>query len=156
MASRPSRTAHKRYINVTRALMKDIAVVFVAGKNDGQVLPWNTRLNRPERVTAALAGALADGVYPWQVHCVVTTRERCGTENALVYDVPAPHPVRQSQIALGLNEIHKDMLSDVDADIRLTAAWVAVTTGEPMEAEQLKGILTKCGAYDFAAAWEER
>ena len=55
MASRPHKTAAKRYYTIARLVVKDLLVVFVAGQNDGKVQVWNRKKKRIERISETLA-----------------------------------------------------------------------------------------------------
>lgn len=156
MASRPHKTAAKRYYTIARLVVKDLLVVFVAGKNEnGKVQVWNRKRKRIERISATTASAIADVPHKWLLHCVVTMRHEDTKE--LDYNLEllaAPHPVLQSQIAKSCNELHKEMIGEVGERTRLTAAWVASPADEELDDVELSEILTNFGAYDFKAQWE--
>jgi len=153
--SRPKKTLAKRYYRVAQALMKNILLVFVAGKNDSMVIAWNRKHRREEPVGMALAGAIADGIYPWVIHCAVTGRRQDGQQYMKLEYLASPHPTMQSQISASCNELHKSMLAEFNKVHQLTAAWVASPRGEELDPAEVDGIITSAGAYDFFAQWED-
>jgi hypothetical protein len=154
MASRPNKTAAKRYFRVAQALVKDLLVVFVAGQNDGYVNCWNRKRKRVERITRPTAMAIADVPYPWMVCCAVTGRRQDGEQYAKLEWLAAPHNITQSQIAKHCNELHQQLLAKFNPMHKLTAAWVASPRGEMLDEKEIDEIITALGAYEFLAKWE--
>ncbi len=154
MASRPHKTAAKRYYTIARLVVKDLLIVFVAGQNDSKVQAWNRKKKRIERISETLAGAIADVPHKWLQHCIVTGRRQDGQEYSKLEILAPPHPVMQSQIANSCNELHKEMLTKFNKMHQLTAAWIVSPVGEELNDTELNEILTKFGAYDFKAQWE--
>lgn len=154
MASRPNRTAKKRFETIARIVTKDLLIVFVAGKNDSKVKVWNRKHNRVERLTEVTAGAIADVAYKWVMHCAVTGRRQDGQEYMKLEVLTPPHPVMQSQISNSCNELHKEMLARFNKIHQLTAAWIASPHGDELPEAEVDQIITHFGAFDFIAEWE--
>lgn len=85
MASRPNRTAAKRYYTIARLVVKDLVIVFVAGRNNGQAQVWNRKKKRLEAVTATLAGAVSAVPHKWTQRCVAAGRRQDGQDYSCVY-----------------------------------------------------------------------
>lgn len=154
MASKPSRTAAKRYHTMARLAVKDLVGVFVAGKNES-VKVWNTKKKRQEVISQTLANALIDVPYKWLQHCVITGKRQDGQLYSKLEVLEAPHPVKQSQISLACNEQHQNMLKEFNHMHLLTVAWIASPNGVELDNDELNEILTHFGAYDFLAEWEQ-
>lgn len=154
MASRPNKTASKRYQRIAKALMKDMVIVFVAGKHESKCNLWNRKLKRVEVASMSTAQAICDARYPWLIHCVITGRRQDGQQYMKVEYLESPHPVLQSQIASSCNDLHQSMMKDFNSIHTLTAAWVANPSGEEIEPGEIDQIITALGAYDFNAGWQ--
>ncbi|MGL6296236.1 MAG: hypothetical protein ACRC3K_07525, partial [Plesiomonas sp.] len=138
MASRPHKTAAKRYYTIARLVVKDLLVVFVAGKNEnGKVQVWNRKRQRIEPISATTASAIADVPHKWVQHCVVTGRRQDGQQYAKLEIMAPQHPVTQSQIAASCNELHNGMVAKFNGMHRLTAAWVASPSGIELDDQEL-------------------
>jgi len=154
MASRPNKTAAKRYNRVAQALAKNLAVVFVAGCNNGLHKIWDLKLGREIKASRAMADALSNGCYKWMIHCAVTGRRQDGQQYMKLEYLAAPQPLMQRQIAVSCNELHKELLGGFNKMHQLTAAWIGVPSGIELEPSVIDSIITKCGAFDFKAQWE--
>ncbi|GGY87771.1 hypothetical protein [Shewanella fodinae] len=153
-SSKPHKTLAKRYYNVARALLRDLVVVFVAGKNDSKVQVWNRKRGKIEFIGKPTALAISDTPMPWSVLCAVTCRRQDGQQYMRTEELAAPHPITQAQIAKHCNELHMQLLKACNPMHRLTAAWIAVPTGEELPMEEVDRIITVLGAYEFLAQWE--
>lgn len=154
MASRPNRTAKKRFETIARIVTKDILCVFVAGKNDSKVVAWNRKKQSEEVVSKITFDAIANVSHKWVMHCAVVGRRQDGQEYMKLEVLTPPHPVTHAQITKSCNELHKEMLARFNKMHQLTAAWIASPHGEELPEAEVDQIITHFGAFEFKAEWE--
>lgn len=157
MSSKPRNKKHNskgRYFRVANILLSPLVLVYVAGQNDSEVLCWNLKRNRRERVGNATALAVCDTPMPWSMFCGITCRRQDGQVYIKGETLVAPHPVKQEQITNDCNEKHKELLKTCNPAHRLTAFWIASPVGAELSEELISRLVTEYKADEFQAPWE--
>lgn len=138
----------KRHAAYARALLKKLnaVVVWVAGQNDGAVRLVNLRHGHEIPVVKELVGAIADVPHDWSVLCVALGRRQDGQEYIQTVPVSAPRCF-QDQIADELNNVHMDLIRQMNPNHRAGIAWIACPWGADISDSVAAGLLENLGAW---------
>lgn len=106
--------------------------------------------------TLEMANIIADLRFKWDIVLAVFMREKNGKLKTALKPSPAPYACHQYQLVDSLNQAHMDFVNEYDRDLICGAGWIASPYKLELTDQQIDEILTKFGAYEYLAPWQEQ
>lgn len=148
MSKRKPHNIHKRHAAYARALLKRLnaVVIWVAGQHDSKCILVSLKTGDMIPIGAELQGAIANVAHDWTVYCAAMGRRQDGEEYMKGAQVHAPR-CYQFQIADQLNDVHMDIIRDMNPNHRCGAGWIACPFSADISEEQAGMLFDKHGGW---------
>lgn len=154
MSKRKKYVAHVNKAKSARAVLKDLAIGFVAS-GDGLRLV-NTKHNRIEMAGPSIEAAMVKIRYKWTIYIAAMGRTELGKAYVKIDEVSAPYEVFKHEIS-GVVAKHHEALRDTVPKKQLSnVGWLALPVHKDMSEKELESIFDKLGCWTELAPWQTK
>lgn len=145
---RKKHSIHKRHANYSRALLHRLnaVVVWISGQHDSKCILVSLKTGDMIPIGRELQGAIADVAHDWTIYCAAMGRRQDGEEYMKGSLVEAPR-CYQHQISDQLEQIHRQIIADLNPNHLCGAGWIACPYGADITEEQAGQLFEKLGGW---------
>ena len=144
--------AHVSKARSSRAVMRDLAIGFVANRDRLELI--NVKSNRIEKCGPSIDASMSKIRHKWIVYLGAMGRNKLGKKYIKIDEAGPDFEVYKHQISKSCGDAHKILADSVPANQLSNVGWIATPTGHELSEEHLYDLFSMMGCWDNLAPWQ--
>jgi len=144
--------AHVSKARSSRAVMRDLAIGFVANRDRLELI--NVKSSRIEKCGPSIDSAMTKIRHKWIVYLGSMGRTELGQCYIKIEEVRVANEVFKHEISEQVGKIHKVLTDSIPAKQLSNVGWIATPTGHELSESHLAELFEIMGCWDNLAPWQ--
>jgi uracil-DNA glycosylase len=145
--------AHVSKARSSRAVMRDLAIGFVANRDRLELI--NVKSNRIEKCGPSIDAAMSKIRHKWIVYLGSMGRTELGKAYIKLEEVRVANEVFKHEISEQVGKIHKALTDSIPSKQLSNVGWIATPTGHELSEKHLGELFDLMGCWDNLAGWQK-
>lgn len=144
--------AHVSKARSSRAVMRDLAIGFVANRDRLELI--NVKSNRIEKCGPSIDAAMSKIRHKWIVYIGSMGRTELGQCYIKIEEVRVANEVFKHEISEQVGKIHKVLTDSIPAKQLSNVGWIATPVGHEFTEKHLGELFDMMDCWDNLAPWQ--